>query len=664
MENTVRTATFLLDGDEHDKVLGYYQASHKRIRITREFKKISSLLKRIKRESNMDFDIFTLIRQKWSPKRALFLISDDVKKVTGHVAPHNPIAHEVFKTAIPRHTSLYERNEEKFLSAFAPVKNKEGRVVAVLQIDYNMSSDIIKLKRDIVLYSLAAFLVSVFFSLLLGYLMGKLAEKPILKLGVVMQRASMGNFSLKYTGTSQGEIGLMGGYFNDMIQEMEERFRKMEYYVESLERKLDSPDIRDGKLSLGIVRNLNQGVFVFDREGRFYPVYSDSCVVLFEKTLERKHLWDLLPGDERDLRSAITGIFSTPFEKKVFKQNCMNSLPGSLEKRKILYKPLLDHKKKLHAIMGIVTDQSAPKNENVEVSLLRYVSEEIKRLIRQESFFRPLVHRYLFFIREYTKRCGLEAFDEAISTFEKNLDNGKDSSSLLKLWATMEKKIKSIFKEQGMEQDDIVPIPRKNLHTFQKIIQDEKLRFLFARDISAVSLKKYFSRYGKMTVSFAGSQEKKVDFSFINEEIKIDGLYYENLFSHFMHVFLNIVESSLEKPSIRLETGKKETGLIVVKFNVVGDYLHIIVRDDGKGIDPSEIKNKLQDSSNKNDQEILQYIFHEDFAKETGIFTGMHDFFLEVQRLGGDIMVQSSPGKSSILLVRVPYVVEMLEESA
>ena len=670
MENTVRTATFLLDGDEHDKVLGHYQASHKRIKITSEFKKIRSLLKKIKRESNMDFDIFTLIRQKWAPKQALFLVSNDEKKVTGQIAPHNPLALTVFKTGIPRYTPLYEREEEKYLSAFAPIKNKVGRVVGVLQIDYNMSSDLGKVKRDIVLYSLAAFLVSVLLSLLLGHLTGKLAEKPILKLGVVMQRASMGNFSLKYTGPKEGEIGLLGGYFNDMIQEMEERFRKMEYYVESLERKLDSPDIRDGKLSLGIVRNLNQGVFVFDREGRFYPVYSDSCVVLFEKALERKYMWELLPGDEKELRQAITGIFNAPFDKKIFKEDCFNSLPDSLEERKILYKPLLDNNKKLHAVMGIVGEKSVQNKENVGEYLwdIRNVSVEIKRQLTKTTVLKPLIKRYLFFIKQYIERCGLDELEKTISVFEEKLDHGEDPSSLHDYWITMEEQIKSIFKTHGMdgEQDEVIPIPRKNLHSFQKMIRDKDLRYLFARDVSAVSLEKYFSTYGKMAASFAQSIRKKIDFSFINGDIKVDGLYYENLISHFIHVFLNMVEFSLETPSIRLENGKKETGRIVVKFNVDGDYLHIIVRDDGKGIDPSEIKNKLQDVANKNDQEILQYVFHEDFSLEAGLFTGMHDFFLEVRRLGGNMIVQSSPGKSCILLVRVPYVVEMrnLEESA
>ena len=97
--------------------------------------------------------------------------------------------------------------------------------------------------------------------------------------------------------------------------------------------------------------------------------------------------------------------------------------------------------------------------------------------------------------------------------------------------------------------------------------------------------------------------------------------------------------------------------------------LSIQIKDDGKGIDPTKIKEKMiklgreAELVGKSDDEIIQFIFDAGFSTKdsvsqmSGRGVGMDAIKAEVLRLGGNIRVKSAlkVGTATYIVIPIPY---------
>ena len=119
---------------------------------------------------------------------------------------------------------------------------------------------------------------------------------------------------------------------------------------------------------------------------------------------------------------------------------------------------------------------------------------------------------------------------------------------------------------------------------------------------------------------------------------------------------------------------KSSVGNINVSFfteNIENkNFLKIVSRDDGKGIDPNDIRQKVlklklmsnEEVRSLSDEETIQLIFlphfsTRNFATETsGRGVGMDEVKHQVTSLGGKIHVYSIPKKGTTITILVPLV--------
>ncbi len=200
------------------------------------------------------------------------------------------------------------------------------------------------------------------------------------------------------------------------------------------------------------------------------------------------------------------------------------------------------------------------------------------------------------------------------------------------------------------------------------LYQEFKNKFFFEQ------ISKSFQKYKEKIEELGQRKEKKIEFQVNPSNIKIDVNKFLPLINSFIHIFRNSIDHGIETPEERQKMDKSSVGNINVSFfteNIENkNFLKIVSRDDGKGIDPNDIRQKVlklklmsnEEVRNLSDEETIQLIFlphfsTRNFATETsGRGVGMDEVKHQVTSLGGKIHVYSIPKKGTTITILVPLV--------
>ncbi|MCY4524576.1 MAG: ATP-binding protein [Halobacteriovoraceae bacterium] len=706
LEHIANNSTILIDREDHEKILKYYISSHNQITKTDEFKRIKKVLRGIRQRNNLNSDVFTLIKQDWAPGHTLFLAMDNDKSYVGSAAPLNPLVENVFNTGTSARSLLYQNNDENWVSAFAPIKNNSGKIIAVLQLDYNASAEILETQKEFFYFTTAAILLTLLLAIPIGSLIGKSISRPIMRLASGMEKVSKGNLAIKIPNTYKWEIGLLTNYFNDTIKNINGRLRDMEHYTDDLEEKIEVTKDSQAQLMLDtILSNTKQGLFVFDKNGKCYPIYSKSCKRMLQCTPLKKYLWEVLKGDEQSYRVWL---------KQAFEKNDLSKPPPAyLDKKEkcfsVSYKPILNGDGKFEIVMAMMDDKTNERKLRLEIEREKLQAQALIKISRDKTRYTTslweitrhiirmkkllnlnerekvdynLWHRLLYLTGATAKLYSLEGlhktakkYVEQLIFLEENSDKfhlvAKCHEDLEKGFSRITDQSKEILGENFLDEQH-AKIPREDLISFQEQIIDFELKTIFTKKILYLPISYFFCHYDEMVQNMAKEKGKKINnIGFLGDDLKVDPVYYQRLFESFIHVFFNIVEYSIEPPHIRKQRDKDKQGKIFIKFERVrkekSDSLYIIVQDDGGGIDPESIRQNLlntdngEDITKQNDQEILQYIFDEKLLKKHDSYgTGMDLLAFETRKIGGNLMVQSIPQQKTTLIIKVPYLSDEL----
>jgi two-component system chemotaxis sensor kinase CheA len=153
-------------------------------------------------------------------------------------------------------------------------------------------------------------------------------------------------------------------------------------------------------------------------------------------------------------------------------------------------------------------------------------------------------------------------------------------------------------------------------------------------------------------------------------ETKVDTTKLAPLMTNLIHAFRNSVDHGLEFPHERRELGKKEEGLIQInikrKESEDGNYLSIVISDDGRGINTARLKEKLleqgQSAEALSEFEIHQRIFDDNLSTAEAITdlsgrgVGMSAIKEAVEQLGGKIWVESRHSEGTQTYIKIPTI--------
>jgi chemosensory pili system protein ChpA (sensor histidine kinase/response regulator) len=195
-----------------------------------------------------------------------------------------------------------------------------------------------------------------------------------------------------------------------------------------------------------------------------------------------------------------------------------------------------------------------------------------------------------------------------------------------------------------------------------KMLHDDILQ------VRMVPVNNLFNRFPRTVRDLARKQKKKIDLIIEGANTEMDRAMIESLTDPLMHLVRNSVDHGIELPMHRKKAGKNNIGKLTLKAQQDKNQIIIEVEDDGKGINVEAIKDTIvkkkiltQDQVNKlSIGEILDYIFYpgfstkKDTSKVSGRGIGLDVVASQVQKLKGDIRVNSTIGQGTTFSIRVP----------
>jgi two-component system chemotaxis sensor kinase CheA len=157
-------------------------------------------------------------------------------------------------------------------------------------------------------------------------------------------------------------------------------------------------------------------------------------------------------------------------------------------------------------------------------------------------------------------------------------------------------------------------------------------------------------------------------------DVELDREMIEMIRDPLTHIVRNAVDHGIELPADRIKNGKREIGLLAVSARQSGNQILIDIVDDGRGIDGSKLVEKAvvaglmsqADAAQLSRREQLALIFEPGLstAREvtaiSGRGVGMDVVRSNVERIGGIVEVDSTPGDGTRMTLRVPLTLTII----
>jgi two-component system chemotaxis sensor kinase CheA len=187
-------------------------------------------------------------------------------------------------------------------------------------------------------------------------------------------------------------------------------------------------------------------------------------------------------------------------------------------------------------------------------------------------------------------------------------------------------------------------------------------------DIRMLPVANAFSRFPRMIRDLSKKLNKKMKLEISGEETEIDKTIIEALADPLVHMVRNSADHGIEAPDERAAQGKPAEGVVRLEAFNQGQYVVIRISDDGRGMNPGRIRQKAleralappEELETMDEQQVFGLIFLPGFsmAQEvsdvSGRGVGMDVVKTNIEKLGGEVQVDSSPGKGSVFTIKLP----------
>ena len=213
--------------------------------------------------------------------------------------------------------------------------------------------------------------------------------------------------------------------------------------------------------------------------------------------------------------------------------------------------------------------------------------------------------------------------------------------------------------------DDLRSRVNSDLARFETIVGELESGI---RSLRLVPVSALLDQFPRMVHDLAHDSGKQISFRVEGASTVADKRIIEELKSPMMHLLRNCVDHGIESPQERLAAGKPASGTIEVLASQVPDAIIVTVKDDGRGIDLASIRNQAarrrmfteDELRAMSDDEVRALILRPGFSTSriitdvSGRGVGLDVVRASVERLRGSLSLESSPGKGTIMRMRLP----------
>lgn len=513
---------------------------------------------------------------------------------------------------------------------------------------------------------------------------------------------------------SEDEFGQMTNSLNENISVS----AKLHEEIYELNTNLENKVLEKTSKVTTLLNNAGQGFLTFDKSFLIDNEYSKECENLLGNDISGKDITKLIFKDESKQKIFKESIINAIEERVEIKRNSYLSLIPKivlLNKKavKLEYKIVDDNSRIMMILTNITSEKRLEKKVKKEQEILKMIvavvsesevfyetKEEYKKFINGyknlvENTKTPLynlinlyrtVHTFKgVFSQLYMQDIvgSLHMLESDISLLQK--DTSSTNEQLVELLDSQEFNkplestlniIEEILGKEFLESENYIKVDLGDIVALQQKIEailssledttpecqdilcqiqnlsSSKLITLLNPNINAV--KQTAKRLEKEIYDFEIIGDGKLS---ISDSLK-------PFIKSLVHVFRNSIDHGIELPETRLEKGKDETGTISCSFEQNEQNLHIIIADDGAGIDKEKIVQKLKekniDPNGLSDNQLFNYILDDNFSTKDSISdisgrgVGMAAVKNECEKLGGKINITSSQGLGTTFEFIVP----------
>jgi HPt (histidine-containing phosphotransfer) domain-containing protein len=465
------------------------------------------------------------------------------------------------------------------------------------------------------------------------------------------------------------------------------------------------------KLTVEILDNLSEGFCTITKNLKMGPISSKSCNNIFQNKIENLNLREALNCFDDRLANGMELLVQQTFDAFLPVDVNVSMLPSKVTRNdgailKLLYNPILNSNEEPEKIILIAKDITQEElllretqKENFRnsclISILQNKSgfcdflEEFERDVLQlKNTPDPEIgKRMLHTLKGNSAAFGMVDLVSLIHSLEDQMSKSIVSPSYFaicseKITVEMESFLESNYAvlncQLGSSQERKLEISEKQITEILALLrpfQDDPSLHKIQSTLSDLKLRPISSLVGVLESTVkrvSAAVEKKIDFELIGGSYTVNAQNTLPVLKQFAHAIRNSCDHGIELPTDRLALGKPESGKIsfMIQSSPQEDWVEFVMFDDGRGIHLDKLcqkalekkiitQEKLQTMS---EAEKCMLIFAdnvstaEQITQLSGRGVGLAALKWEVERAGGEICVENSPGNGMVLKVRLPQI--------
>ncbi len=177
-----------------------------------------------------------------------------------------------------------------------------------------------------------------------------------------------------------------------------------------------------------------------------------------------------------------------------------------------------------------------------------------------------------------------------------------------------------------------------------------------------------FSKVPRMVRDLSRSLNKRINVELAGNEVELDRTIIDSITDPLTHLVRNSIDHGIETPEERMAKGKPAEGTLYLNAYHEGGQVNLVIRDDGKGINPEILKAKALEKglctpaelATMGKREALNIIFKPGFSTASevteisGRGVGMDVVKTSFERLGGTVDLNSEIDKGTTIMVKLP----------
>jgi len=267
-------------------------------------------------------------------------------------------------------------------------------------------------------------------------------------------------------------------------------------------------------------------------------------------------------------------------------------------------------------------------------------------------------------LQDHNEEPGLQNKKYVISSIRVPSERLDSLMSLVSELMTLQAKL-GMFTEQN-PQLELLAVT-ENLEKISTRLRDN------AFSMCLVPVENIVTPFHRLVRDLAAELNKQITFSAEGTETELDKNIMEGLSDPLMHLLRNSIDHGIEDPGTRERLGKPAHGKILFKAFCAGTNVYIEIQDDGKGIDPSKIRNKaiqkgiIGKDDILTDKELLNLIFlpgfstAEQVSEISGRGVGMDVVKRKITDIRGQIKINSIINEGTTITIKLPITISIID---